>query len=56
MEFAIIISMIIYVDYKCYVRGADAILFKDKTELEKDLRELQHLEVKRKIRDLERER
>lgn len=52
LGFAIILSTIIYLDYKVYLRGNDSIFFKDKTQLEKDLREIQELEAKKKLKEL----
>lgn len=51
--FNMFICLIIYIDYKMYIRGNSCFLFKDKTELEKDLRKLQELETKLKIKQLE---
>ncbi len=50
--FGIFISMIFYLDYKVYLRGGKSFIFKDKTQLDKDLREIQKLEAKQKLNKL----
>lgn len=42
----------VYVDYQLFVRSGDAIFFKDKSEIEKDLREIQRLEIQQKLKEL----
>lgn len=50
---AIFSCVILYIDYKCWIRGQEnTLFFKDKTQLEKDIREVQKLEVKLKIEEL----
>ena len=53
--FFIFLSMIMYCDYKMYLRGNDSLFFKDKTDLEKDLREIQKLEVEERLKELRKE-
>ena len=49
----IFLSTIMYLDYKWYLRGSsNTWFFKDKTDLEKDLREIQILETKLKLKKL----
>ena len=50
--FFIFLSVIIFVDYKMYLRSGDSIFFKDKIQIEKDLREIQKLEIKQKLDSL----
>jgi hypothetical protein len=52
LGFAILLSMFMCLDYHCYIRGNDSIFFKDKTKLEKDLREIQKMEIEMKLKDL----
>lgn len=57
LGFCILLSTIIYVDYHVYVRGnANSLFFKDKNDLEKDLREIQKLEIKLRLRELQGEK
>lgn len=51
----IFFSMIIYVDYKLYVRSGNALFFKDKTDLEKKQREYQKLKLNKKISQLKKD-
>lgn len=53
MEYALVIVVVFCLDYASWVRGGHGIFFKDKTQLEKDLRKLQHLEVLKKIKEIE---
>jgi uncharacterized membrane protein len=48
----IIIAVLLMIDYHSYLRSGSSICFKDKTELEKDLREIQKLEAKIKLNEL----
>ena len=51
---AIFLAVIIVVDYLVWTRGdSNSLFFKDKTDLEKDIRKLQHLEVIKRIREIE---
>jgi len=50
----IFMSMVFYLDYKIYLRGGKSFIFKDKTQLDKDLREIQKLEVAQKLRKLKK--
>lgn len=56
LGFFIFLSVIFYLDYKLYLRGNDSIFFKDKSQLEKDLREIQELEAKNRLRELKKGR
>ena len=47
--FYIFLSTILYIDYQLFLRSGDAIFFKDKSQIEKDLREIQKIEVKNKL-------
>ena len=53
IAFALVIVAVFVIDYLCWVRGGHGIFFKDKTQLEKDLRKLQHLEVLKNIKSIE---
>ena len=55
LGFAIIVTALLYFDYKMYIRGNANLFFKDKTQLEKDLREIQKLEVKIKLENLKKQ-
>lgn len=50
--FAILISVILYIDYKQYIRSNNGLFFTDKSKLEKDLRKIQESEVKQKLKTL----
>ena len=53
LGFMLFLSTIMYLDYKWYLRGSSSTwFFKDKTDLEKDLREIQILETKLKLKKL----
>ena len=49
---AIFCAAIIWVDYQTWVRGGKSILFTDKTQIEKDLRKIQKLEITKKLKNL----
>lgn len=49
---AILAAAILLVDYHMWVRGSKSLVFTDKTQIEKDLREIQKLEMKQKLKDL----
>lgn len=55
LGWVIIISVVMIIDYHMWLRGGDAIFFRDKTQIEKDLREIQKLEVKQKLNKLKKE-
>lgn len=55
LGFWIFMSMVLYVDYKIFIRSGDAIFFKDKSQIEKDLREIQRIEVRQKLEKLKKE-
>lgn len=50
--FFIFLSVILFLDYQMYLRADDSIFFKDKSQIEKDLREIQRLEINKKLEDL----
>lgn len=50
--FFVFLSVILYVDYRMYLRSGDSIFFEDKIQIEKDLREIQKLEIKQKLDSL----
>lgn len=50
--FYIFMAMFLYIDYKIFVRSGDSIFLKDKSEIEKDLREIQKLEIKARLKEL----
>jgi hypothetical protein len=53
MAFTIFICTIMYLDHKWYIRGSEKTLFfKDETDIEKDLREIQRLEIKQRLKEL----
>ena len=55
LGFYIFLSVVVYLDYQEYLRGARSIFFSDKTETEKQLREMQRLENERKLKELTEE-
>lgn len=50
--FYIFLSTILYIDYQLFLRSNDAIFFKDKSQIEKDLREIQKIEIQNKLKGL----
>lgn len=48
----IFLSTVLYVDYKIFIRSGDSFFLGDKSEIEKDLREIQKLEIKQKLKEL----
>lgn len=46
---AILFSVVLLIDYHIWIAGGDTVFFKDKTQIEKDLREIQKLELKQKL-------
>lgn len=52
LAMAIVAAALILTDYQMWVRGGDSIIFFDKTQIEKDLREIQKLEIKNKLEEL----
>lgn len=50
--FFIFLSVVLYIDYQLFLRSGDAVFFEDKSQLEKDLREIQKIEVKNKLKIL----
>lgn len=50
---SIFICTILYIDYKEYIRCSEnTLFFKDSTQVEKDLRKIQRLEIKLKLKEL----
>jgi hypothetical protein len=49
---SIVIAAIILIDYQMWVRGGSGILFTDRTQIEKDLREIQKLEIAKKLKQM----
>jgi len=49
---AIIIASFLFVDYATWIRGGESKFFEDKTQIEKDLREIQKLEIAKKLKEL----
>jgi hypothetical protein len=52
--FALLISTLCFLDYQVWIRGGNSYLFEDKTEIEKDLRKIQKLEIKKKLEELKK--
>jgi len=52
LSIAVILSTMMAIDYHIYLRGGNSIFFVDKSELQKDLREIQRLEIKNKLKEL----
>ena len=50
----IFLSTVLYVDYKIFLRSGDSFFLGDKSEIEKDLREIQKLEIKQKLKELKK--
>lgn len=49
---AIVIVAVLSIDYHIYLRGGKAVFFADENEMEKDLREIQKLETKKRLKFL----
>ncbi len=52
---AIVFFIFIAIDYHMWLRGGDSIFFTDRTQIEKDLREIQKLEIAKKLKQLKKE-
>jgi len=52
LGFCILLSTIIFIDYKMYIRGENAMFFKDKSEIEINLRKIQKIEIETKLNNL----
>ena len=52
---AIVFSVVLLIDYHIWLAGGDAMFFGDKTPTEKDLREIQKLEIKQKLAKLKQQ-
>jgi len=52
LAIAIILSTVMAIDYHTYLRGGNSIFFADESQVEKDLREIQRLEIKNKLKEL----
>lgn len=48
----IFLTMVLYIDYKLYLKSNDALFFKDKSDLEKLQRQYQKLKLDKKIAQL----
>ena len=55
LGWVIIISVVMIIDYQIWLRGGDSMFFRDKTQIEKDLREIQKLEIEAKLKKLKDE-
>jgi len=49
---AIVMAAALSIDYHIYLRGGKAVFFADENEMEKDLREIQKLETKKRLKFL----
>lgn len=52
-DLAILFLVLVFIDYIEYRRGSDAIFFKDRNDLEKDRRKIQHIKLKLELQELE---
>ena len=52
LGFWIFMSMVIFLSYHDFQNGGKSFFFKDLTEIEKDKREIQKLEVKQRLEKL----
>jgi hypothetical protein len=52
---AIVALVFIAIDYHTWLRSGNSLFFQDRTQIEKDLRELQKLEIAKKIKELKKE-
>lgn len=52
---AIVALVFIATDYYTWLRCGNSLFFQDRTQIEKDLRELQKLEIAKKIKELKKE-
>jgi len=54
--FYMFLSVALYIDYQLFIRSGDAIFFKDKSDIEKNLREIQKIEIENKLKQLKEEK
>jgi hypothetical protein len=52
LSYSLLLISLIGTDYHSYLRSGKSIFFADKTQIEKDLREIQKLEIKNKLEEL----
>lgn len=52
LGFYMFLSVVFYIDYQLFLRSGDAIFFKDKSDIEKNLREIQKIEIENKLKKL----
>ena len=52
LGFYIFLSVVVYIDYQEYLRGAKSIFFADKTDAEIKMREIQKREIDKKYEEV----
>lgn len=52
LAYSLFLISLMGIDYHIYLRGGESIFFVDKTQTEKDLREIQKIEIKNKLKQL----
>lgn len=50
----IFLSVLLFLDYKSWERSGEGIFFKDKTQLEKDLRSIQKIKAQMELSELKK--
>lgn len=48
----LLLSTLCFLDYQVWVNGGNSVLFEDKTQIEKDLRKIQKLEIAKKLKQI----
>ena len=52
---AILVSVLVLIDYFIWIRGGNTVCFCDSTKIEKDLRKIQKLKIEKELKELERD-
>lgn len=52
LAYSLFLISVMAIDYHIYLRGGESIFFVDKTQAEKDLRKIQEIEIKNKLKNL----
>jgi len=52
LAYSLFLISLMGIDYHIYLRGGESIFFTDNTQTEKDLREIQKIEIKNKLKQL----
>ncbi len=52
LTYSLLVIFLLGIDYHSYLRSGRSSFFADKSQIEKDLREIQKLEIKNKLKEL----